>query len=46
VMWLMWNLVLARSMTVLVSEQDKCTVCTNRTIGLEIVLDAPDGTPS
>jgi hypothetical protein len=42
----MWNLVLVRSMMVLVSEQDKCTVCTNRTIGLEIVLDAPDGTPS
>jgi hypothetical protein len=46
VMWLMWNLVLVHSMTVLVLEQDKCMVCTNRTIGLEIVLDAPDGTPS
>jgi hypothetical protein len=45
-MWLMSNLVLAHSMTVLVSEQNKCTVCTNRTIGLEIVLDALDGTPS
>jgi hypothetical protein len=42
----MWNLILIRSMIVLVSEQDKCTVCANRTIGLEIVLDAPDGTPS
>jgi hypothetical protein len=28
-----------------VSVQDRCTVCTKRTIDLEIVLDAPDGTP-
>jgi hypothetical protein len=25
--------------------QDRCTVYAKRTIGLEIVLDAPDGTP-
>ena len=25
---------------------DRCTVCAKRTIGSEIVLDAPDGTPS
>ena len=25
---------------------DWCTVCTKRTIGLEIVLDVPDGTPT
>ena len=25
--------------------QDGCTVCVERTIGSEIVLDAPDGTP-
>ena len=24
--------------------QDRCTVCAKRTIGSEIVLDAPDGT--
>ena len=24
--------------------QDRCTVCTERTIGLEIILDAPEGT--
>ena len=24
---------------------DRCTVCAKRTIGLEIVLDAPDATP-
>jgi hypothetical protein len=28
-----------------VSVQDRCTVCAKRTIGSEIVLDAPDGTP-
>jgi hypothetical protein len=25
--------------------QDRCMVCAKRTIGSEIVLDAPDGTP-
>jgi hypothetical protein len=35
VMWLMWNLVLVCSKTVLMSEQDRCTVCTKHTIGLE-----------
>jgi hypothetical protein len=30
---------------VLVSVQDRCTVCRKRSIGLEIILDAPDGTP-
>ena len=24
--------------------QDRCMVCTERTIGSEIILDAPDGT--
>jgi hypothetical protein len=28
-----------------VSVQDRCMVCAKRTIGSEIVLDAPDGTP-
>jgi hypothetical protein len=23
--------------------QDRCTVCVERTMGLEIILDAPDG---
>jgi hypothetical protein len=31
--------------TVLVSVQDRCMVCTKCTIGTEIILDAPDGTP-
>ena len=30
---------------VLVLVQDRCTVCAKRTIGSEIALDAPDGTP-
>ena len=30
---------------VLVLLQDRCTVCTKRTIGSDQVLDAPDGTP-
>ena len=30
---------------VLVLVQDRCTVCAKHTIGLDIVLDAPDGTP-
>ena len=43
--WVIWNLVLVYLETVLVSVQDRCTVCAKRTIGLEIVLDAPHGTP-
>ena len=45
VTWDMWNLVLVRLETVLVSVHDRCTVCAKRTIGSEILLDAPDGTP-
>ena len=30
---------------VLILTQDWCTVCAERTIGSEIILDAPDGTP-
>jgi hypothetical protein len=29
----------------LVSVQDRCMVCAKRTIGSEIVLGTPDGTP-
>jgi hypothetical protein len=45
-MWVMWNLVLVHLETVLLSVQDRCTICAKRTIGLEIIVDAPDGTPS
>jgi hypothetical protein len=44
-MWVMWNLVLVRLETVLVSVQDRCMVCTEHTVGIEIILDALDGTP-
>ena len=30
---------------VLILTQDRCAVCTERTIGSDIILDAPDGTP-
>jgi hypothetical protein len=36
---------LVRLEKMLVSVQDKCIVCAKRTIRLEIVLDAPNGTP-
>jgi hypothetical protein len=42
---LKWKLVLVRLEIVLILIQDRSTVCAERTIGLEIVLDAPDGTP-
>jgi hypothetical protein len=42
----MWNPVLVYLEIVLVLVQDRCTVCAKRTIGLEIHLDAPNGTPS
>ena len=36
---------LVRLEMVLVLVQDRCTVCAKRSIGSDIVLDAPDGTP-
>jgi hypothetical protein len=30
---------------VLILTQDRCMVCAKCTIGAEIILDAPDGTP-
>ena len=44
-MRLKWKLDLVDLEIVLILTQDKCTVYTERTIGSEIVLDAPDGTP-
>ena len=38
----MWNLVLVCLEMVLALVQDRCTVCAKRTIGSEIILDAPD----
>ena len=41
----MWNLILVYLETVFVSVPYRCTVSVERTIGLEIILDAHDGTP-
>ena len=43
-MWVMWNLVLVSLETMLESVQERCMVCTKRTIGSEIILDTPNGT--
>jgi hypothetical protein len=45
VTWVMWNLVSVHLETVLVLVHDRSTVCTECTIGSEIALAAPDGTP-
>ena len=44
-MWVLCNLVSVRLEMVLVSVQDRCAIFAKRTIGSEIILDAPDGTP-
>ena len=41
----MWNLVSVRLETVLVSVQDRRTICAKRTIGSDTVSDAADGIP-
>jgi hypothetical protein len=38
-MWVMWNLILFHYVTVLVSLQDRWTICAKRKRGLEIILD-------
>jgi hypothetical protein len=45
VMYVNWKLVLVCLDIVLVSAQDRCTVCAEGTVGLEIILEAPDGNP-
>ena len=42
--WVMWNLSSFCLDVVLASVQDRCMVCTRRTIGSEIIFDAPDRT--
>jgi hypothetical protein len=42
----MWNFILICFKTLSALVQDRSTVCTKHTIGSEIILDAPDGTPS
>ena len=41
----MWNLISVRLETMVMSVQNRCRVCAKRTIGSEIILDAPDRTP-
>jgi hypothetical protein len=41
----MWNLILVRLETVFVSVQDRWMVSAKHTIGSEIILDTPGGTP-
>ena len=41
-MKLNWKLVLVRLEIVPILTQDLCTVCAERTIGSEIILDAPN----
>jgi hypothetical protein len=45
VMRLKRKLILVRLEIVLILTQDRCTVCTEHTVGSKIVLDALDGTP-
>jgi hypothetical protein len=45
VTWVMWNLILVHLKIVLLSVQDRYMVCAKHTVGLEIILGAPDGTP-
>jgi hypothetical protein len=45
VMYVKWKLVSIHLEIVLVSAHDRCIVCVEQTIGLEIILDTPDGTP-
>ena len=39
--WVLWNPVSDRLEIVLVSVQDRCTICAKRTIGLDSVINAP-----
>ena len=39
--WVLWNPVSDCLEIVLVSVQDRCTVCAKRTIGLDSVINAP-----
>ena len=43
---IIWNLALVQLEIVLVLLQDSCMVCAQCTIGSEIVVKVPDGTPS
>ena len=42
---LKWKLVTLLLEVVLILTQDRCMVCVERTLGSEVILDAPDETP-
>jgi hypothetical protein len=42
---LKWKLISVHLEIVLILIQDRCTVCAERTVSLEIILDTPEGTP-
>ena len=44
-MWVKWRLVSVNLEKVLDLMQDRCKIYAKRTIGSEISLDSPDGTP-
>jgi hypothetical protein len=44
-MYVKWKVVSVYLEIVLVRAQDSCMVCAEGTIGLEIILHTPDGTP-
>jgi hypothetical protein len=45
VMWVKWKLALVHLEIVLISMQDRCTVCVEPTVGSCMILGATDGTP-
>jgi hypothetical protein len=45
VTWVIWNLVSICLEIVFAPVEDWHTLCSERTVGSEIVLEAPDGTP-
>ena len=45
-MYVEWKLVLVHFEIVLLSAQDRCTVCAECTSGMEIILGTPDRTPT
>jgi hypothetical protein len=45
VMWVKWKLVSVHLEIALISTQDRCMVCAESNMGMEIILGAPNATP-
>ena len=43
--WVKWKLILLHLEIVLILAQDRCTVCAECTMGMEIIVVVPNGTP-